>query len=145
MYYKIKTIQDYLEAKDSFYVKSPVEVSNILKSLPENLALKIIYGEIADVLINLRGKDKMVTIASVSSEYGLTIPQNPIEVRDNVNKYLEIEQETIEKSIEVLLKSASLEDGIVDSIDVNKEEYEFIKQDFLEREKYELINKMKLS
>lgn len=42
------------------------------------------------------------------------------------------------------MKSASLEDGMVDSLSLSKDEYDFLKEDFLEREKYELIGKMSI-
>jgi hypothetical protein len=141
MFYKFDQLLNYLEVKDAFYKTTPVEMATSLKSLPKNLAMKIIYCEIAEMFLN-KGKEKMDQIASVASEYGITLPSDPIEMKANLSKYLDSENDNFERSLDLLMKSASLEDGMVDSLSLSKDEYEFLKEDFLEREKYELISKM---
>jgi hypothetical protein len=143
MFYKFDQLLNYLEIRDSFYKETPVEMATSLKSLPKNLAMKIIYCEIAEMFLN-KEKEKMDQIASVASEYGIILPSDPVEMRSNLSKYLSSENDDFEKSIDLLMKSASLEDGMVDSLYLPKDEYEFLKEDFLEREKYELIGKMNI-
>lgn len=143
MFYKFEQLLNYLEIKESFYKGTPVEMSTLLKSLPRNLAMKIIYCEIAEMFLN-KEKEKMDHIASVSTEYGIVLPSDPIEMKSNLSKYLDSENDNFERSLDLLLKSASLEDGMVDSLSLQKDEYEFLKEDFLEREKYELISKMNI-
>lgn len=140
-YYKFDQLLGYLKAKDSFYLITPIEMAALLKELPSNLAMKVIYSEIAEMLLN-KEKDKMTQIATVTSDYGVTIPSDPKDVKKNIDKYLMLDHDKFEKSVVLLMKSASLEDGDSDNIEVTQEEYDFIKDDFLEREKYELINKM---
>lgn len=140
-YYKFDQLLSYLNAKDSFYVLNAVEMATTLKTLPVNLAMKIIYCEIASMLLN-KEKDKMERIATVAAEYGVTIPSDPKDVKSNIDKYLMADHDEFESSVELLMKSASLEDGDVDTLSVSQKEYEFLKEDFLEREKYELIGKM---
>jgi len=143
MFYKFEQLLNYLEVKDSFYKITPVEMATSLKSLPKNLAMKIIYCEIAEMFLN-KGKEKMEQIASVASEYGIVLPSDPDEMKKNLSKYLDSENDSFERSLELLMKSASLEDGMVDSLSLSKDEYDFLKEDFLEREKYELIGKMSI-
>lgn len=143
MFYKFDQLLNYLEVKDAFYKTTPVEMATSLKSLPKNLAMKIIYCEIAEMFLN-KGKEKMDQIASVASEYGIILPSDPIEMKANLSKYLDSENDNFERSLDLLMKSASLEDGMVDSLSLSKDEYEFLKEDFLEREKYELIGKMSI-
>lgn len=143
MYYKFDQLTNYLDAKNGFHKINPIEVSSCLKNLPENLAMRVIYSEIAEVFES-NDKNKMQQIVSVVTEYGISIPTDPDEVNENIDRYLSIDNSDFEKSIEILLKSAWLEDGTVTNIDVSKEEYDFLKDDFLEREKYELIDKMKV-
>lgn len=141
MYYKFDQLLNYLNAKDSFYKLNAIEMSSLLKDLPENLAMKVIYSEIAEMFLN-KEKDKMTQIATVAAEYGVSIPIDPKEIKGNIDKYLSMDHDEFEKSVGLLMLSASLEDGEVDNIEVTQEEHDFLKEDFLEREKYELINKM---
>ena len=143
MFYKFEQLLNYLDIKESFYKSTPVEMATSLKSLPNNLAMKIIYCEIAEMFLN-KEKEKMDHIASVSTEYGIILPSDPVEMKSNLSKYLDSENDNFERSLDLLLKSASLEDGMVDSLSLSKDEYEFLKEDFLEREKYELIGKMNI-
>jgi hypothetical protein len=109
------------------------------------LAFKVIYSEIAEALSQTDpDQEKTTQIASVAAEYGIKIPKSLEAIKKNINKYLDDDALTLERSIDLLTKSAELEEGIVDIIEVSSEGFEFLKEDFLEREKYELINKMKI-
>jgi len=141
MYYKFEELLNYSSTRESFYTLSPVEISTALKTLPKNLALKIIYCELAEMLVADKDKDKMSQVVSISSEYGVDI-SDPNDVEKNIQKYLDSDNDDFEKSIELFIKSASLEDGEVDTLSLCKEEYDILKDDFLQREKYELIGKM---
>ena len=141
MYYNFDQLVDYLNAKGSFFNLTPIEVSTLLKKLPEHLALKVIYSEIAEAFIDHK-KDRFKQIAEVSAEYGVILPTDAIEVKNNIDKYLSADNDIFEKSIALLTKSASLEDNLVEKIEVTQEEYDFLKEDYLSREKYELIPKM---
>lgn len=136
--YSFDQLQLFIEVDKNFYVYDDYQLIINLKLLPRELRDKIIYAKIADFLQNFT-ESKKITLSKVMIEFKI----DPSKITsDTFYNQIDSNLLEIEKSMNLILKAAELEDGAIDHLDVTEEEYQFIKEDFIRREKYELISKL---